>query len=218
MTAFILMAVVAAAPPAPALPDMPAPLGRLSQVLDLPEGGVPAGEKLVEVQLPGCEKKTPINTTRFAAGAMYALQQLGEWLNKTKGLEDSLVRKGALTEATVALSQSLASDVHACKPLPGTVTQAPKLCPGPGASEVWMAVKEKPAAVVRWASSSGADKCLPKVSAVLFDNKGQARLRYDADFGAAVSATLVGDKCQNVVFTFDAETQVFHAARRGCKG
>ena len=79
---------------------------------------------------------------------------------------------------------------------------------------------DKPAALVRWGPSAGkgADRCLPRLVAVLFDKKGAARIRYDADFGAAAGGALLGDaKCQ-ISFAFDAANEVFHPSRRGCKG
>jgi hypothetical protein len=112
------------------------------------------------------------------------------------------------------MSSSLAADVHACAPLPKTVTTAPKLCPGAGTNEVWLLEGKKPAALIRWES---AKECLPRLSAVLFDAKGAARLRYDADFAGAAAATLIGDRCQ-IDLNFDASKQVFHPERRGCKG
>jgi hypothetical protein len=218
MSAVAVALFLAATPPAPApLPDISAPLGRLVDVLVDPGTQPLHGEKIVEAELKGCDHKISLHVTHFVSGAMDAQQQLAEWTLKTPGLEGQLFsRKNVYGEVLTALGGSLAADVHACAALPKTVASAPKLCPGAAPNEVWLLdAKKKPAALVRWEPSSKG--CLPRISTVFFDAKGAARLRYDADFAGAVAVTIVGDKC-SIDFTFDADKQMFHAARRGCKG
>src|SRR3954463_1009282 len=113
--AMILLVLLAAAP---ALPDQNVPLGLLSDVLVAPETSPANGEKVVQLVLEGCDHPVKVNVSRFTAGATYALQQLGEWMAKTKGLEDSLARKGAFGEVTSGIAASTPSDDHACAPLP----------------------------------------------------------------------------------------------------
>lgn len=212
----LLLSLVLLAAPAPALPDLPAPLGILDRVLEKGSGN----DRTVEISLPGCDHKVPVNLSRFIGGTGYAMQQMVEWMSLTPGL--TVFPEGALAEVTAGITNGAFGDSRSCGALPKDVAKAPaKLCPGVAADHAWMLVGGKPAAVVRWAPSAGkgADKkCLPKLTGVLFDGKGAARIRYEADFGSAASGALLGDaKCQ-VTFTFDPKTEVFHAARKGCKG
>ncbi len=214
MTTVIVALWLAAAPKAAPLPDISAPLGRLSDILVMPSGGVPGSEKIIETPLASCDHKVPINVTHFVAGATYAVQQLAEWMAKTKGLEESLfARKGVLGELVSGVARSKAGELHVCSPLGKSVAKAPKLCPGERDGEAWLMVDKVPVALVSWVDTKD---CLPKITAVLFDTKGVARFVYAADFGAAVEATVLGDKCANVELKLDADKQVFHAERRGC--
>jgi hypothetical protein len=217
MTFALLASLLSAAPaPAPAaLPDVPAPLGRLVDVLVDDTAQPLRGEKIVSATLKGCDHKVPLHVTHFAAGAMYAMQQLTEWMAKTPGVEAELyARKGVQGEVITGLTTSLPGEVHACKPMAKNAAAAPKLCPGAAPNEAWLLNGKAPAALIRWEPSK---ECIPRITGVLFDAKGAARLRYDADFAGAVAATLVGDHCE-IDLTFDAAKQVFHPARRGCKG
>ncbi|MBI3185056.1 MAG: hypothetical protein HYZ28_23190 [Myxococcales bacterium] len=54
-----------------------------------------------------------------------------------------------------------------------------------------------------------AERCRPRLSAVLFDEGGHARLRYHADYGAALSVELLGDGRLTVELTFDEASAVF---------
>jgi len=207
----LAMVMLSAAPP-PALPDLPAPLGMLDKVL---EPGAANGEKSTEISLPGCSQKVPVNLSRFVAGTAYAMQQMVEWLYLAPELKP--FPAGALDEVTQGLTGAAFADQRSCAALPKELAKAPKLCAGTAADQAWMVANGKPVASVRWAAGSGSDKCLPKLTGVLFDGKGVARIRYEADFGSAASGALLGDKCE-VKFSFDAKNEVFHAARRGCKG
>ncbi len=206
-----LMVMLAAAPP-PALPDLPAPLGMLDKVL---EPGAANGERSIEIALPGCDHKVPVNASRFLAGTAYAMQQMVEWLYLAPDVKP--FAPGTLDEVTQGFTSGAFVEQKACAALPKELAKAPKLCPGAGADQAWMVSAGKPVASVRWAAASGKDKCLPRLTGVLFDGKGVARIRYEADFGAAAAGALLGDKCQ-VTFSFDEKNEVFHAARRGCKG
>jgi hypothetical protein len=220
MMPLMLVALLSAAPhPTPPLPDIPAPLGRLVDVLVEPDVQPARNEKIVAASISGCDHPVNVHVTHFVSGAVYAMQQLAEWLNQTPGLEGQLfARKGVPGEVIQGLSRSLPGDQHACAALPREVASAPKLCPGAGANEAWLFDGKKPVAFARWAPSHVPGKeCLPRIDAVLFDSRGASRLRYEADFAGAVTATLVGDRC-NIVFSYDEAKQVFHAERRGCKG
>ena len=61
-------------------------------------------------------------------------------------------------------------------------------------------------------------KVMPRGSVVLFDGKGKPRLRYQADYAAALSVTVEGDGCQALDFTFDKATQRFLPSPRVVKG
>jgi hypothetical protein len=215
MFSLMIAAVLSAAPAPKPLPDVPAPLGRLVDVLVEAQEQPALNEKIVTVELSGCDHPVRIHVTRFVSGAMYAMQQLAEWLNQTPGLEAQLFsRKGVIGEVLQGLTHSLPGEQHACAAAPKELTSAPKLCPGAGKNEAWLVDGKQPAAFVRWSPSK---ECLPRIDSVLFDAKGAARLRYEADFAGVVTATLVGDRC-NIVFSYDEAKQVFHAERRGCKG
>jgi hypothetical protein len=216
MVSTLALALLAVTPLAP-LPDVPAPLGRLDGVLVEKDTAPKLNEKIVSAQLKGCDHPVPLHVTRFVSGVMFALQQLLEWMAKTPGLEAQLYqRKGVLGEVLAGLGRSLPGEVHACKPMAKDAAAAPKLCPGAGADEAWLLDGKRPAAQARWEASS--KECLPRITGVLFDDRSAVRVRYEADFAGEVKVTLMGDRCQNVVFSFDSQTQVFHAERRGCKG
>lgn len=216
MSPLLTVFLLAAPAPGPALPDLPAPLGMLDGVLAKGSGN----DRTVEISLPDCDHKVPVNLSRFIGGTGYAMQQMVEWLNLTPGL--TVFPQGALAEVTAGITQGAFTDTKACGAVPRDVAKAPaKLCPGVAADHAWMLVGGKPAALVRWGASAGkgeAARCLPKLTGVLFDGKGVARIRYEADFGAAAGGALLGDALCRVTFTFDPKTEVFHAARKGCKG
>jgi hypothetical protein len=196
-----------------ALPDLQA-LGQVDGALTRPakNNGL---EHVVELSLPGCDHEVPLNTTRIVAGTAFAMQQMLEWMraNVPQGMPPQAV----LDEVSAGVREGQFADSKACKALPRDVTSAPKLCAGAAKDHAWLVANGKPAALVRWSAASGANKCAPKVTAVLFDAKGAARIRYDADFGGNAGGALLADKCQ-VTFTWDAAREVFHPSLRGCKG
>ena len=211
MSLWLLLVLSAA--PAP-LPDLPAPLGSLDRVLEQGTGN----ERTVEVSLPGCDRKLAINLSRFVAGTGHAMQQMVEWARLTPGL--TVFPEGALEEVSAGVNGGAFGDHKACGVLPKDVVKAPKVCPGGAADHALMLLDAQPAALVRWGPSAakGAGRCVPRLIGVLFDKKGVARIRYDADFGAAASGALLGDARCQISFTFDPKNEVFHAGRRGCKG
>jgi hypothetical protein len=122
---FLMIAAVLSAAPTPPkpLPDVPAPLGRLVDVLVEPQEQPGLNEKIVGVELSGCEHPVRIHVTRFVSGAMYAMQQLAEWLNQTPGLEAQLfARKGVVGEVIQGLTHSLPGEQHACAAPPKDLT------------------------------------------------------------------------------------------------
>ena len=82
--------------------------------------------------------------------------------------------------------------------------------------EFWYFAGKSPSAVIS-VQKGGTDVCKPRLSTVLFDAKGVARVRLHADWGGALSATLVGDRCQLVDYTLDPDRQVFVPVWKSCK-
>jgi hypothetical protein len=117
---------------------------------------------------------------------------------------------------TLGIAEGKFVERRACASVPADIVKAPKICPGT-ADRAWMLWGEKPVAVVRWSPSTGSNKCLPKLSATFFDQRGTARARYEADFSAAAAGELLGGKCR-VSFKWDTVKEVFRSKLQGCKG
>ena len=196
-----------------ALPDLDA-LGQVDGALERPSKNSGL-EHVVDLKLPGCDHDVPLNTTRMIAGTAFAMQQMLEWMraNVPQGMPPQAV----LDEVGAGVREGHFTQSKACAALPRDVTKAPKLCDGAAKDHAVLVANGKPAALVRWSAASGANKCAPRVTGVLFDAKGSARIRYDADFGGNAGGAVLADKCQ-VTFTYDAAREVFHPSLRGCKG
>jgi hypothetical protein len=229
----LALALLAAAPVKP-LPMLPAPLGHLGNVVDEPMlNGTPGDQKVLTGKLPGCAKDQGLYLTRAISGTMAAVQQLQDWMNKTPGLEKKLFPAGKLGEVVKWVSGSTSSEQKLCE-APALIdgfkldlTKASgKLCDadhGFRTGDFWWANGGKPAAAVSVmpAPEAAKDACLPRLSMVLFDKAGVARVRLHADYGGVSSITLLGDKCVGLDFNFDLATQVFVPTWRspkGCKG
>jgi len=116
--------------------------------------------------------------------------------------------------------------VKACKPPKLTdgykvlLDKAPKkLCPDKeprGQGDFWFLNKKKPAAVVH-VLPGDLDACRLRISTVLFDSKGKARVRLHANYGGKLSAELLGEGCKGVDFALDEATQTFRATLKPCK-
>ena len=223
----IVAALVLTVPPPPALGEISAPLGHIGNVVDaLPKGGVSDSDKLVAPKWEGCEPKG-IYLMRFLGGAGRALEQLQQSLDRSAGSEKKLFgRKGVLGEVMKQLSTSRFEGKQSCPAAPLSegykleLTAAPKkwcdAAADAGEGEFWFFAGKLPAAVIS-VQKGGADVCKPRLSTVLYDAKGVARVRLHADWGGAMMATLVGEKCQLVDYTLEAEKQVFVPAWKSCK-
>jgi hypothetical protein len=209
----LLLLLLAAAPDVPA-PDLPAPLGQLDHVLERPQKSAGA-EQVVDLTLRGCDHAVPLNLSRMLAGTAFAMQQMLDWARQN--LPQGLPPPAVLEALGAGVRDGTFAATKACKALPREVAAAVKLCPGAAPDQAWLLAGGRAAALVRWSAGSGKDRCLPKVTGVLFDAKGVARVRYDADFGGAAAGALDFEGCQ-VTFTYDATNEVFHAGVRGCKG
>ncbi|MEW6430751.1 MAG: hypothetical protein AB1730_04520 [Myxococcota bacterium] len=216
-----------AAPPAP-LPTISAPLGHFGAVVELmPKDAVRDQERAVFPQIPQCAPQV-VYLMRFLGGMTRVLEQSQQWMDLTPGLEKKLFKgKGTLGDVMKHLSRAAFEDRKSCTPLTlGAgykleLDAAPKkLCDagprGDGLGDYWFFTKGKPAAVVS-VQRGDVDACVLRLSAVLFDSKGVARLRVHGDWGAQVSATLNGDRCQKVDFTFDGARQLFVPDMKSCK-
>lgn len=225
----LLALILAAAPPPPPPPlgEISAPFGHIGNVVDaLPKGGVSDSDKVIAPRWEGCEPKG-IYLMRFLGGASRALEQLQQSLDRSPGSEKKLFgRKAVLTEVMKLLSSSRFEQKLSCAPAELAdgyrleLTVPPKKwCDAKADAsegEFWFFSKTRPAAVIS-AQKGGTDVCKPRLSTVLFDGKGVARVRMHADWGGAVSATLVGDRCQLVDYTLDTDKQVFLPVWKSCK-
>lgn len=222
-----LIAALALAAPPPALGEISAPLGHIGNVVDAPpKGGVTDSDKVVLPKWEGCEAKG-VYLMRFLGGAGRALEQLQQSLDRAPGAEKKLFgRKAVLTEVMKQLSSSrfeakvgctAATLVDGYKLEP---TEAPKkwceVKAEPTEGEFWFFANGKPAAVISLQKGE-PDACKPRLSTVLFDAKGAPRVRLHADWGGAVTATLVGERCQVVDYTLQTDKQVFLPAWKSCK-
>lgn len=226
MLTLVASLLLAAAPP-PALGEISAPLGHIGNVVDvLPKGGESDTDKVVAPKWEGCEPKG-VYLMRLMGGAGRVLEQLQQSLDRAPGAEKKLFgRKAVLTEVMKQLSTSKFEPKVGCA--------APELAEGfklelngppkkwcdaksdASEGEFWSLSNGKPAAVI-FVTKGGTDACKPRVSMVLFDAKGAGRVRVHADWGGAVSTTMVGERCQLVDYTLDAERQVFLPVWKSCK-
>ena len=230
MLLLTLTFVLTAAPVKP-LPMLSAPLGRLGNVVDaVPEGGLPADEKVLVGKLDGCDKDQALYPTRAVSGTLVALQQLQDWLGQTPGLEKKLFAAGKLGEVSQLVSASAATDQKLCEApaladgfkLELTRNSAKKCGAEKGfrTGDFWWAKSGKQSAVVALtaAPADGKDRCRPRLSIALFDKAGLARVRLHADYGGVASVSLLGDKCVGLDFGFDAGAQAFVPTWRPTKG
>ena len=223
----VLLLLTAATPPPPPLGEISAPFGHIGNVVDaLPQGGVSDSDKLLAPKWEGCEPKG-VYLMRFLGGASRALEQLQQSLDRSPGSEKKLFgRKAVLTEVMKLLGSSRFELKLGCAAgelgdgYKLELTAPPKKwCDAKADAsegEFWFFSKNKPAAVIS-VQKGGTDVCKPRLSTVLFDGKGAARVRLHADWGGAVSATLVGDRCQLVDYTLDTDKQAFLPVWKSCK-
>jgi hypothetical protein len=230
----LLIASLLAAEPVKPLPMLSAPLGHLGDVVEAPgEGGTPADEKVLLGKLDGCDRSQAVSLTRLVSGTLVAVQQLQDWMRESPGLEKKLFAPGKLSEVAQLVAASTASEQKLCT-APALadgfkldLTRAGgKLCSaesGFRTGDFWWAKAGKQVAAVALtaAAPDAKDRCRPRLSVVLFDKSGTARIQLHADYSGAASVSLLGDKCVGLDFNFDPAAQAFVPTWRtskGCKG
>jgi hypothetical protein len=201
---------LAAPAKAPPLTPLEAPLGSIGGVVEPFEGGgapvLPVGWAFTLA--PSCPSQV-LWLTRLVGGSLRALEQLQAWLESNPGVEATLFAhvKAATYEPLVGAGP---------RPLKAgwqlAFSTAPKgyeLRRDADQPEFWFFNGERRAAAAVTVAPGVGDVCRPRLSVVLFDASGAARLRLHADWAKEVSASLVGNGCKAVHFTFDAQGQRF---------
>lgn len=219
--------LLTAPPPPSPLGEIPAPLGHIGNVVDeLPQGGVLDSDKVVTPKWEGCEPKG-IYLMRLMGGTGRALEQLQQSLDRAPGSEKKLfARKAVLAEVMKQLSTSRFEPKVSCTAaalrdgFKLELTAKPKKwCAAKvdaSEGEFWFFSGKRASAVIS-VQKGATDVCKPRLSTVLFDAKGVARVRLHADWGGAMSATLVGARCRLVDYTLDADKQAFVPTSKSCK-
>jgi hypothetical protein len=233
---WLVLAICAAAPK---LEPIPPPFGYAGRIVTEP-GPAPTGtEKDVSVALPGCDAKQTYHLTVLVNSALKAVEQLQPWLDKQPGLEHRLFGAGfKLADLQEFETVAIPAAKRACKaPALASGYQLswltlPKLCDGAIAGpwgDHWWSSRGTPAVAVALTAPRTAPKgekedppieCRPRFSVVLFDAKGNARLKWNAEFLGPLSVTLFGEKCQEVDFALDVSSMAFVPVLRttpGCR-
>lgn len=219
---------LAAAPVHPALGEISAPLGHIGNVVDAPpKGGVSDSDKVVLPKWEGCTEPQGVYLMRFMGGAGRAIEQLQQSLDRAAGAEKKLFgRKAVLTEVMKQLSTSRFELKVGCPASPLVegykldLAAAPKKwCDAKADAtegEFWFFSHGKPAAVIS-VEKGDPDACKPRLSTVLFDARAAPRVKLHADWGGAMTTTLLGERCQLVEYTLDPDKQVFLPVWKSCK-
>lgn len=214
------------------LPPLSAPLGRIGDILQPPPpGGLPGDEKVVLAKFPGCDKEQGVFLGRFLTmGAAVAGEEIQHWLAAQPALNKRLFGvKQPLIQAVIKARNGSFVEGRPCEGafvkdgrMVGPTAPA-KLCKlergNPSGGGLWLFAKGAHGAVTR-PKFTGAvaltppkkgskNMCLPILSATLYDARGDARLRYHADYNGEVEVELFAEKCQRVLFAFDEATQKF---------
>lgn len=232
MFSLLLTSLIAAAPAQGPLrlPDSPrdisAPLGHLGNVVEeIPPTGMNAVDKPLVPVIEGCAPQA-VYLMRMLGGTARAIEQLQQWLDATPGFEARFFRhKATLTDVVKQLSDATFEPKKACT-APATKNgyqldldwPSARFCPSPGANQgdFWFFNKARAAAAIN-VQPGDPDHCKLRLSTVLFDSRGQARVRLHADWGGTSSVTLIGDGCQIVEFVLHSETQTFVPTLKSCK-
>lgn len=211
-------------------PVLSAPLGHIGDVLtDVPAEGYPGTERVFTATFPGCERPQAVWISRFLMGTAVAGAQVHMYLAKQPALMKKLFGKSeALADAIQRSRRTTAAD-NACVPDPSWQLSAAartgaNTCKAPVITvpgDHLFIEKGKVAAVVRLSSAAddAKDRCRPKLSALLTDNKGAPRFAFHADYGGVLTAEVFGDACEQLTFNFDEQTQSFvptASVRPGC--
>lgn len=207
------------------------PLGELVDVVTAaPTSGVPGSERVVVAKLPGCERVQAFWLTRFALGSAVAGRQINDWLSKQPALKRSLFGKADVLNQAGQRSRRTSPRPSACAGSTGWRLAADDVgdreCAGAISTlpaDHLFEDKGRVAAVVRLtpADEGAKDRCRPKLSALLADDKGVARLAVHADFGGAMSVEVFGNNCDVLAFEFDTASRSFlpkRSKRPSCPG
>ncbi len=230
ISSWVVAVMLAGAPGKAAVKEVPlttidAPFGHFGDVVVPEKGATPTTDLPVRFAPESCEPQI-IRLAAQVTGAMAAIEQLTAWV-KVNNLEGKLFsRKELLTESIALLTKSSLSANHSCTPLKTRdafklmAADAPaKFCAAElerSTGDFWLMADKKPAAVFN-VMNGGTNVCRPRISTTLFDSKGKARLLIHLDWGGDTSFTVIGDRCQNLDFTFDTKQQTFTGKRISCK-
>jgi len=229
VTALVLLVLAGAPRAAPEpLPVISAPLGHIGDVVQpVPQGGLPEGEKPLPVTWADCQPQV-IYLARMLGGTARAVEQFDQWLSQAPAAKKKLFgKRDALGDTIKLMRDSDRVPKKLCKPpklkdgFKLALDRAPaKLCADTDEKrqqgDFWFFTGKKAAAVIHVLPGE-KDACRPRISTVLFDSKGRARVRFHADYGGPLSAELLGDGCNAVDFTFAEVPQQFRATWKPCK-
>jgi hypothetical protein len=220
---------------ADSLPPLSAPLGRVGDVVQpVPQGGLPGGEKVVAGALLRCDTPQAFFLERFfTQGALGAAEQIQDWLStqpavrrrlfgKADPLGEALgrARSGVYLEASLCPKEPpLSKDARlvaarapagVCKGEPGTLSDGGLwLVARPGTSGTLGRRDFTGAVLLAPAAPDAEDACRPRMSAAVYDAKGQTRLLYHADWSGEAQVEVRGDRCRRLLFRFDPRGQAF---------
>ena len=207
----------------PALKPLQPPLA-IFTVEVLQGGGLASnGDRLLSFADAECPMQA-VSGLRAMGAALTMLEKAQRWLDENPGAEAKLFKKGTLGEVMKHVSRGGFAQLVPCKVVAPVetwkwpVSDFGKMCLSKlpeSPVEQWMTVKnvQSSALIVRPA----ATPCQPRVSIALFDPKGKTRALLHADFGGAMSAVVVGDRCQ-IELTYDPTIEAFKAEWKSCKG
>jgi hypothetical protein len=217
----VLCAAPAAAAP---LPDINAPFGHIGGVVTKVPAELTQSDRPVKLALEGCEPQV-VWLMRALGGTIRAVEQLQQWLDRTPLEKTLFKKKKVLADVVKTLSDSKYESRVAC-PAPrlsgfklDLKEAPPKFCPAKderSTGDFWFFAHDKPAAVINILKGD-PDACAPRISVLLFDSKGLARVSLHADWGGVMSANLLGDSCKSVDFDFNREKQAFVPTLKSCK-
>lgn len=213
------------------------PADRFERVIELePRGGVPGNSLLARTQWKGCDENNVIHVARFLAATAAVGEKIQVWLDgvretSPRGLGKHLFGgRARLTEAVRRARSSAFHPEFSCKdmpflkekrlattrvPLKGCGTRKTKTSIQP--TDYWFSIGQAMAAVVTVHPGNDAHRCLPRMSGVLFDESGTARLRVHVDYAQGLEAELLGDGCRSVQFLKAKDGKSFlPVLGRGC--
>ncbi len=231
---FVALALAAA----PSLEPIPVPFGHAGHVVSAPGEDPGSGWRRVAAEPAGCGQQQQYDLDELLTAALRAAEQLQTWLDKQPGLEQRLfAAKFKLADLYSPGHPATPAEQHACKAPPLADgyrliwAAVPKLCPGVTAGpwgDYWWTSENGASAVVQLSAPRVAPKadagtelpfaCRPRFSVVLFDPKGTARLRWNAEYLGNLSVSLLAESCQQIDFSLDLPSLAFVPAQRWARG